>query len=358
MGSTATGTAPSTPPPTTPTAPRRPFDLPAKGILAANVLLVLVALLPLQIDLFSRGSLSTLTPVIGVMALIALGQAFVVGAGGIDLSIPATVTLVGVLLLKQTGGQDAGLWTALLLVLVVTVVIGLVNGVLVEVLRLNALVVTLATGQLVAGATRLYRGQTLAVSSVPERLSGFARSSVGSVSAILLVALGVAGVVAVWLEHHTSGRRLSASSVARSAADHSGLAATRQRITAWVVATVLVGIGAVLLAGQIATPDLTLGTPYLLTSVVAVVLGGAAIAGGRVKVLGTVLGALFIVLLEHVFRVRGFSSGVGLAVQGVVLGVGLALAALTRDVRWLSSRTPATRAPRGPSVQGTTRNEE
>ena len=330
---------------------RRRFDVPAKGILAANVLLVLVAVVALQINLFNRSSLSTLTPMIGVMVLIALGQAFVIGTGGIDLSIPSTVTLVGVIILKGAAGDDDALGKTLLLVLVATVVIGLVNGILVEVLRLNALVVTLATGQLIAGATRMYRGQALAVTRVPDKLSEFARSDVGHVSIILLIAVVVAGIVALWLKFHSSGRRLSASSVARPAAEHSGLAATRQRITAWVLATVIVGLGAVLLAGQITTPDVTLGTPYLLTSVVAVVLGGASIAGGRVGVAATVLGALFIVLLEHVLRVQGFSSGVGLLIQGLVLSVGLALAASTKNVRWLSLRPRgASDAPGDPST--------
>jgi ribose transport system permease protein len=340
-------------------APPRPtFVLPAKGIIAANLALVLVATFLLDVNLFSRGSLATLTPVIGVMALVALGQAFVIGTGGIDLSIPSTITLVGVVILKSAAGSNDALLKALALCLVATVVIGLVNGFLVEVLRLNALVVTLATGQLIAGATRMYRGQALAISHVPDRLSEIARTSIGAISIILVVAVVVAAIVATWLKFHTSGRRLAASSVARSAADHSGLAATRQRITAWVIATVLVGIGAVLLAGQITTPDLTLGSPYLLTSVVAVVLGGASVAGGRVKVAATVLGATFIVLLEHVFRVKGFSSGVSLLVEGLVLSVGLALVATSKNVRWMSFRNRADDTPDGPSAPGVTKSKK
>jgi ribose transport system permease protein len=71
------------------------------------------------------------------------------------------------------------------------------------------------------------------------------------------------------------------------------------------------------------------------------VLGGAAITGGRVKIAATVLGALFIVVLNQVFRIEGYSSGVSLMVQGLVLGAGLALVASTRNVRWRSLRTPA-----------------
>lgn len=336
----------------------KPLRIPGQGILLANLALVTVGVLVLDVDLFSRGSLSTLTPVIGVMMLIALGQAFIIGTGGIDLSIPSTITLVGIITLKAGNGENGNLVMAVLLALAVCLGIGLANGLLVEITRLDSLVVTLATGQLIAGATRMYRGPVLAVSVVPENLSDFARTSVFQISLILLLAVVVLALVALWLKFHTSGRRLAAGSVARAAAEGAGLAATRLRLTAWMVGTLIVGVGALLLAGQIATPDLTLGTPYLLTPIVAVVLGGAAITGGRVRPAATALGAVFLMLLEHILRVRGYSSGVALAFQGLVLGVGLTLVATSKNVRW--SSIPALRGgtTRGRSAPDPAANRE
>src|SRR4051812_12089473 len=146
------------PPETSRARGRRPLRIPGQGILLANIALVLVGVLVLNVDLFSRASLSTLTPTIGVMILMALGQAFIIGTGGIDLSIPSTVTLVGIIVLKSSNGDNGSLLTAVLLALLVCLAIGLLNGFLVEVTRLDALVVTLATGQLIAGGTRIYRG--------------------------------------------------------------------------------------------------------------------------------------------------------------------------------------------------------
>src|SRR3954465_1249072 len=100
--------------------------------------------------------------------------------------------------------------------------------------------------------------------------------------------------------------------------------------------TFIVGVGAVLLAGLLATPDLTLGTPYLLTPIVAVVLGGAALSGGRVRPGATALGAVFLLVLDFFFRVTGYSSGLALSFQGVVLGVGLTLVATSKKFRWSS----------------------
>jgi len=340
---------------------RRPLRIPGQGILLANVALVLVGMLLLDVDLFSSGSLSTLTPVIGVMILVSLGQAFIIGTGGIDLSIPSTVTLVGIIILKAADGDNANLVKAVALAMAACLVIGLVNGLLVEITHLNALVVTLATGQLIAGATRMYRGPVLAVSTVPEKLSDFARESVLQISVILLLAVVVLVLVAVWLKYHTSGRRLAASSVARAAADNTGLAATRQRLAAWMTGTLIVGIGSVLLAGQISTPDLTLGTPYLLTPIVAVVLGGAALTGGRVRPAATALGAVFLMLLEFILRVRGYSSGVALAFQGLVLAGGLTLVATSKKFRWSSisaMRGGTTSGRSAPDPAGNQENQE
>lgn len=315
---------------------RRP-RIPARGIVLANIVLVLFSLAFLDVNVFNQASVSTLTPVLGVMILVALGQAFVIGTGGIDLSIPSTITLVGVVLLKVSGGTNGKLLQAIVACLVACLVIGFVNGFLVEILRLNALVVTLATGQLIAGMTQMYRGPVPSVSVVPDHLSSFVRGSALNVSIVLWVALAVSIITALWLKFHVSGRTVSASSVARAAADYSGLHATRQRIVAWMLESFLVGVGAILLAGQITTPDLTLGDPYLLTTVVAVVLGGASIAGGRVKVAGALFGAVFVIVLDFVFQVRGLPSGLSLAVQGAVLAVGLVLVVTSQTkVRWLN----------------------
>lgn len=310
--------------------------IPAKGVLLANVALVAIALAFLNVNLFSRASLSTLTPVVGAMVFVALGQAFIIGTGGIDLSVPSTVTLTGVIILKASRGTNGDLGGAIVVTLLVCLGIGLVNGLLVEVTKLDALVVTLATGQLIAGVTRIYRGPALTASEVPPALSSFARHSLGSISVMLLLAVGVGIVLALWLKFHTSGRRLAASSVAPRTAEVAGLAATRQRISAWMIGTFLVGAGALLLAGQVSTPDLSLGDDYLLTPIVAVVIGGALLTGSRVKVAGATLGGLFLIVLEQIFRVRGYSSGLATAVEGAVLAVGLALVTTAKGIRWQS----------------------
>ena len=151
-------------------------------ITGAVVLLMVVSQLVVTSSFFSRGTLSTLTPLIGILILVAVGQAFVISTGGIDLSLPATVTLMGAIVLKQSEGQDGGLLGALVVCAGACVAIGVVNGVLVEGLGLSSLVVTLAVGQLVLGCTQLYRGAVPPVQQVPENLAGWATADIRGIS--------------------------------------------------------------------------------------------------------------------------------------------------------------------------------
>jgi ribose transport system permease protein len=309
-------------------------------VLIVDVVLVAVSQFGLGTNLLGRGSLSTLTPVLGVLVLMSLAQGVVVGTGGIDLSIPATVTLVGAVVVKESGGTGGGLVRAVFVALAACVAIGLVNGALVEVLGLNALVVTLATGQLVSGITRLYRGPVPSHSNVPRELSTFAARNVGGVSLILIIAVLLVAVLSIVLNLTVTGRGIVASSASRRAAILAGLAAGRYRIGAWVLATALCGLGAVLLSGQVTNPDLTLGDPYLLSTVVVVVLGGAVLTGGRVSPAGVALGAVFVAVLNQDLQVRGYSSGAAQIAQGIVLGLGLAL------LGWLRGRRTGWPLPR------------
>lgn len=295
-------------------------------IATAVILLLAVSQFLVAGDFFSKASLATLTPLIGIMAIISIGQAFVIGTGGIDLSVPATVTLMGVIVVKASEGSDGGLAGAIGLCLLACILIGLMNGVLVEGLGLSALVATLATGQLIAGATLLYRGPSvLAVAEVPPRLESWTGANLAGLSYILLVGVLVAALGGAFLRRGVSGRRLVAASASRRAAFLVGLRAGWYRILAYVIASTIYGLGGILAAGQVGTPDLTLGEPYLLSSIVAVVLGGAVLTGGRVSPVATLLGAVFITVLDHDLQVEGYSPGVQLIVQGVVLAGGLAL---------------------------------
>ncbi len=323
--------------------PARGFITPLTVISIGVIVMLLLAALQTEGAVFSQSVLSALTPLIGVMILAAAGQALVIGTGGIDLSVPAAITVTGIILTTYTDGEAGRLAPAIVIVLIAVVIMGLVNGILVEVFGLNSLVVTLAVGLLAIGFGRLYRGKLLSVVGVPEPLVQFSGSNVGGISFLLIASVALAAIATFFVWLTVPGRRLVASSASAAAGFLVGLQASLYRISAYAVAGVLYGIAGIMLAGLLTTPDLAIGEPYLLAPIVAVVLGGAVLSGGRVSFVATLLGALFVSLLNLNLAVAGFTGGMPALVQGLVLALGLTLVFLLRDKRFLSrifSRRP------------------
>ena len=329
---------------------RRPQLTPRRAIGVAVLVLLVASELTNNGGFFSRATLSTLTPFIGVMAIASFGQAVVIGSGGIDLSIPATMTFVGVMVLKVSQGKNDRLLLAVLVALALCGVIGLVNGLLVERLRLNPFVATLAVGQIVSGAARYVRGPVPRFTRVPPLLVQRARWNLGGISLALIVAVVLMLAGTFTFRSTVWGRRLVASSASKVASSLVGLSASTYRTVTFVSSSVLAGLAAVLLSGQLGSPDLSLGAPYLLATVVSVVLGGAVLSGGRVDLIGVALGAVFITVLGHDLRVQGYSSGFAQLVQALVLGGGFAVVYVIRNRNVLLSRLRGSARPGLPNV--------
>ena len=271
-------------------------------------------------------SLANVTALAGILLLGSCGQLLVIITGGIDLSVPATMTLAAAFVVKQTNGQNGKLSGALAEVLVAALVIGLANGILVAVARLNALIVTLAMNGVVAGGTLLWTGASFSASgTVPPRLATVAGASVSWVSIIALIAIGVTILLAALLRRTRVGRNYLAVGTNPTAAEIVGIRVTAYRIGGYVLASVLFAAAGVLLAGDLRTPDLTLGSPYQLLTIVAVALSGASLAGGPASLAGLVAAAIFLPLLDQYLAIKGVSGGLQAVLQGVVLVAAVAV---------------------------------
>ena len=334
---------------------RRTHPTPRWAIGAAVGVLLVLSEFTNSGSFFSKATLSTLTPFVGVMIIASLGQAVVIGAGGIDLSIPATMTFVGVMVLKFSESKNDRLALAVVISVVLCGVIGLVNGLLVERLRLNPFVATLAVGQIVSGIARFARGPVPRFTRVPPLLVQRTRWNLSGISIALFVALALMLVGTLIFRSTVWGRRLVASSASKPTSTLIGLSSSTYRIITFISSSVFAGIAAVLLSGQLGAPDLSLGSPYLLATVVSVVLSGAMLSGGRVDLIGVALGAVFITVLSHDLRVQGYSSGFAQLVQAVVLAGGLALVYVIRNRKTWSSRLVGSLSSRLPSTASITK---
>ncbi len=285
--------------------------------IATGVLFVVAA--AIAPDTLSSDSFSTLLPLAAFLGIAGLGEMLVIMTGGIDLSIPGTLTLAAYLVVGVSGGLNGGLPKAIVLAVVFGALVGLVNGVLIGVAGLNPLIVTLAVGQIVLGVSNNYSGGIAHESAVPADLSTWATDRFLGISWIFWVGVAITLLLALSLRYTAVGRRFQAVGANPRAAWINGIRVRAYVVAAYAGAGVLYAVAGMLLAGFIKYPSLDLGDPYLLGPIAAVVIGGASLAGGLASVTSTWAAAFALSLLSQTLRVLGLST----ALQFVVFGAAI-----------------------------------
>ena len=321
--------------------------LAANALLAARFLPVWLATGALAIvaaieapSAFGNTSWSYVLPYATVLAVAALGQMLVVMHAGIDLSTPAVISFGGNLIAGVGAGSDHRIPVAILAALGVGVVVGLVNGVLVGLLRLNPLIVTLAVGQIVlAWSSKYSRDVVTNQPNVPAGLASWATHKPLGISTVFWTGAALTIAVALVLRYTPAGRRFQAVGANPRAAWMSGLHVRTHVVLAYTAAGALYAIAAVLLAAASISIDPAFGSAYLLAPIAAVVIAGASLAGGLASATSTWIAALALTLLTQMLVVMGLSTAMQYIVFGAAIIAGMVVsgdrlaAVLGRGVR-------------------------
>jgi ribose transport system permease protein len=284
----------------------------------ALVLLVLVAHVFAPATL-SRASFSAVLPLTAFLAITALGEMLIIMTGGIDLSIPGTITLAALVVVGVAGKSDEKLIPAIVAALVVASLAGLLNGVIIGILKLNALIVTLAVGGIVYGIAIAYSSTIARESAVPLLFSAWLKNQFLDISVILWISLLVTLLIVLFFRYTTLGRKFQSVGANSLAAWILGIRVNAYVVLAYVIAGFLYGLSGILLAGFLQSPSLVIGAPYLLGPIAAVVIGGASLTGGLASATSTWAAAFFLILLSQMLRVLGLPT----ALQFVVFGLAI-----------------------------------
>jgi ribose transport system permease protein len=276
----------------------------------------------------SHGSILGMLPFAAVLAIAAVGQTLVIQQGGIDLSVPGTISITVIVLTRIPNGDSGKLAWAMLIAYAIALGAGLVNGLMVSRIGITPIVATL-------GMNALLYGGVLEIShgtprDTTEALYSFANSSLLGVPTTVWIAIGVTAVVGFVVKRTVVGRRFEAVGASAAAARASGLGVTRYRLGAYVAASLLYCSAGVLLAGVVKTPSAFQGDSYLLPSVAAVVLGGTSLLGGVGSVVASAMGALFLSQLEQLVLTTGVSTAVQYIIEAVAIAAGVAV----YQIRW------------------------
>ena len=287
------------------------------------LLLLVIAGLVFAPSSVSSGAIQGMLPFAAVLAIIALGQTLVVMQGGIDLSVPGSVSLVIVLVTHQAYGDDAKVLPVALLALGVALLTGLGNGFLIGRLGLNPIVATLGTNALlyaaVLGRVRRHPARDHRPAGAPRRRHHARCPARGLRRGHRDRRDECAGQED---RRRPSFRSRGANGLAAWA---SGLRVEGFRAGGYVFAQVLYWLGALLLAGILNKPTAYQGDGYLLASVAAVVLGGTSLLGGRGNLVATALAALFLIQLDQFVLALGLDYAGKTLVQSAAFAIGVAL---------------------------------
>ena len=296
---------------------RRPY-LPAVAV--SLLLLILNGILQpktLQLDALVA-DLTTFLPLI----LVSVGQTYVIFCSDIDLSVGSIISLVNVVTVSIMAHVGGGTWAILAGLaggLLTGALCGLFNGFCTAVLRFQPIVSTFATGIVFAGlALWVLPEAGLAAPDAYWTTYGEPLLGVPFVVWILVVT----GAVMAFLARLVMQRSLLAVGGNMQAAYQSGLPVARLRIQAYVLCGLFSAAAALCLTGDTASGDPLLGAKTTLSSVAAVVLGGAALGGGRGMVAGSLFGAVILGLIGKVV----FFAGVPFEYQNLVQGLIVLLA--------------------------------
>lgn len=244
----------------------------------------------------SPGNISFMLADSVVTAVLATGQTIVVIAKGIDLSVAPILGIAAVEVGFPAQNHNLPIVAAIGIVLVVGIVLGVGNGIFVAVTRIPPIIATLATLSVYGGLQFIVaNGQE--VVNIPNAYDALGNNDVVSgVPWVLVIGVGIAAVVALFLRHTNTGRSIYAVGNNAEAAHRAGIRVQRVIFVTYVLCGLLAGIAGLLYLCHTGSADSTTGTDsnLNLTSIAATLIGGTTLTGGRGGVVGSVIGAIFL----------------------------------------------------------------
>ena len=252
------------------------------------------------------------------LGLAALGQAFVVISGGIDLSIGSVISLLSSLAAGLYRSQP-GLSPVLVALFLVALgaAAGSINGLIVVRLRVAPFMATLATMSLFQGAVLFYAPRT--IGGIPKSYRFISDGQVGGVPTSIILFIIVMAACLYLLRMNRLGKHIYAVGSDPYVSQISGIPVRRVRFLSYLICGILVGIASAFMASRLGGGGPKVGVGYELDSITAVVIGGVSLAGGSGSLLGTFAGVLIIGVFYNIMNLLSVNAYLQIVLKGLVL---------------------------------------
>lgn len=286
------------------------------ALLALIVLMVFCALT--SSDFRKLSNFAAIFRQASVLLVLSSGLTAVLLLGQIDLSVGATAALAGCVcawLLKF--GVSTGAVVAVGLAIGASV--GVLNGVLVSMIHLPSFVASYAVNWIIKGlAVVIMNGQI--IFNLPASFTFFGTGYLlGTIPVIVLIALAVTALCWFLYQKTVAGRYLYTCGASLEAARYSGVPVIRTQISAFVMSGMMAGLGGLLMTARMNAAEASMADSYGLSTIAVVVIGGTSMLGGEGGIVGTLIGAVLLTVINNILNLYGFSSNVQPIISGVLI---------------------------------------
>lgn len=287
------------------------------GLVLFLVLLFIIAALTSPAFLAPKNLVNVMT-IAAPLGMVVLGQTFVILVRGLDLSVASMMATVAVLATAFRATDDTMIPVIFVAAIVLSALVGLVNGWLVAKRNVSPFLATLATMIILQGLRFAYTGGA-PISTLPPGMAYLASGRFLGLPVNLWALAFMAIVASLVLHRSRFGRHIYMVGGNPRAALLNGLSPDRVTILAYVISAVCAGIGGLFLLGYVGTVSNWVGQGYELDSIVAAVMGGAALSGGRGTIFGALLGVVVLVVISNLVILLGFPVEAQLVIKGVII---------------------------------------
>ncbi|MGV0877273.1 ribose ABC transporter permease [Martelella sp. FLE1502] len=290
-----------------------PLVLPLAGLIVVSILMGIAS-----DNFFSVSNIFNVLRQVSIVGILAVGMTFVILTGGIDLSVGAVMALAGTIAAGLMVNMGMPGWVGLLAGLGVGIGLGVFNGVLVAWGKMPAIIVTLATMGIARGLGLIYSGG-YPISGLPSWIAWFGIGRIGNVPVPVILMFIIYALAWVLLQRTPFGRHVYAIGGNETAARLSGVKTQYVKFAVYVISGLTAALAAVVLTGRLMSGQPNAGVGFELDAIAAVVLGGTAIAGGRGLVLGTLIGAVLLGILNNGLNLMGINPYLQDVIKGFII---------------------------------------
>jgi ribose transport system permease protein len=311
----------------------------------AAMLVVAILVAATTANFLDRGNLANLILQVSIVAIIAIGSTMVILTGGIDLSPGSMIALMTVVFASAVKLWGVPFPLAILLVLMIGVGLGLLNGVLTAYLRIPSFIVTLAGLSMFRGVAFMFNNGS-PVFQVSPLLEPIFYGTLVGVPLPLFYLLALFSIAFWFLRWTAVGRSIYAVGGNPNAARLSGIDVRRIQLIAFTLAGLTAAMGAILMAARLNSGSPNYGVGLELSAIAAAVIGGASLAGGRGNILNTAIGAMTIVIVQNGLNLNAVPTSAQNVITGAIILLAVGIDMWREEVGRLAARMLPSRSSR------------